>query len=671
MPNYARNRTYVLPLVAVAVVAAPVAAGFLGEQGQIRFSNDAAAEGPSMMSTTQVGLSGAPTVVLPLRELAGMQMPELKVADLRLVPGTPPLPEDSRVRPIGFVSAAGAAPISAQTPALDPGVVPEQLTDRIGAQVTELTHQGRFSMIGLTAPNLEGVTAMVRARQFDGSWGPWFEAGTDDSVAARRPGQGRLQGSEPVYVGDTDAVQILSTREPTATDDPARQGPRPVAGPDHLGLPVPEMSAVLLDPGRGEENLSAIAAPLAGGGPRVISRAQWGADESIRCEDPTYDDGLGGIVVHHTAGRNDYSKAESAAIIRGIYAYHAETLGWCDIGYHALVDKYGQIFEGHFGGLDRPVQGAHTGGFNENTAGVAFMGNHETEEPPKAAVTAMGQFIGWRARVAGLDPQGTTTMVSEGTEFTPYGEGEQVQLPVVFSHRDVGNTDCAGDAAYALMDRLRSIAAGTSSGAVPRQPAGEQGSTPLPAQPDLDADDDVSILAALTGRLLDLVDHNVLARRWVDAGGPQGRLGLAASEPVPTAEGGQYARFVNGYLFQAPDGQVYEVGGLIGQRFAQLGGDSGALGAPLSNEYPVPGGARVDFGRGSLVFNEATGVVTSVGLPQPGSDHSTPTAESPTSTPADTQPAPAPFPADTAPAPNPVAPNPAEAAPGEEPVAGQ
>ncbi len=575
---------------------------------------------------------------------------------------------------LGWVRVGGGGFLRRGTPALDPGVVPEQLADRVGVQVTELTNGSRFSMVGLTAPDLAGVTAMVRARQLDGSWGPWFEAGTDDSVSARRPGSGRIQGSEPVYVGDTDAVQILSTRKPTDTAEPGSRGPTPVAGPDHFGLAVPEMSAVLLDPGPGEENLSAIAAPLAGGGPRVISRAQWGADESMRCEDPTYDDGLGGVVVHHTAGRNDYSKAESAAIMRGIYTYHAETLGWCDIGYHALVDKYGQIFEGHFGGLDRPVQGAHTGGFNENTAGVAFMGNHESEEPTQVAITAMGQFIGWRARVAGLDPRGTTTMISEGTEFTPYGEGEQVQLPVVFSHRDVGNTTCAGDAAYALMDRIRSIAAGVSSGAGPKQVPGGHDSAPVPAQPDPDADADMSALVALTGKLLDLVDRNVLARHWVDAGGPQGRLGLAASEPVPTAEGGQYARFVNGYLFQAPDGQVYEVAGRIGQRFAQLGGDNGLLGTPRSNEYPVPGGVRVDFGRGSLVLNEATGDVTALGLPQPDPDHPRPPA-SPAPAPADTSPAPAPapvpVPAEAAQVPSPVLPVTPEAGPGEVPVAGQ
>ncbi|MGW6621877.1 N-acetylmuramoyl-L-alanine amidase [Nocardia sp. NPDC055002] len=628
MPNYARKRSYALPLVAVAVVAAPVAAAFLGGAGPYRFSNDSDTEGLSPIATDQVGLSEVPTVVLPLRELAGMHLPDLRLADLRLVPGAAPPPAGSEVSPIGFIAAEGTAPVSARTPALDPGVVPEQLADRVGAQVKELTHQSRFSMIGLTSPDIEGTTIMVRARQLDGSWSPWFEAGADDSVAARPPGQGRMQASEPVYVGNTDTVQILSTHEFDATDQPGPQGPNPVAGADHLDPATPDLTAVLLDPGHHEQNLSANAAALAGGGPAVISRAQWGADESMRCEDPTYDDGLSGVVVHHTAGRNDYSPAESVAIVRGIYAYHAETLGWCDIGYNALVDKYGQIFEGHFGGLDRPVQGAHTGGFNENTAGVAFIGNHESEEPTQAAVTAISEFIGWRTRIAGLDPLGTTTMISEGTEFTPFSKGEQVQLPVVFSHRDVGNTACAGDAAYALMDRIRGLAADVNQGAPPRQTLDGQDSTPMPAQPDPDID-----VSALTGKMLDLVDHNVLARHWVDAGGPQGRLGSAASDPVPTAEGGQYIEFVNGYLFQAPGGQVYEVAGRIGQRFAQLGGYSGVLGAPRSNEYSVPGGTRVDFGHGSLMFDRETGIVTTLGLPQPGPDHPTPAA--PRTTPRD------------------------------------
>ncbi|MGW5921708.1 N-acetylmuramoyl-L-alanine amidase [Nocardia fluminea] len=596
MPNYARRRSYALPLVALAVVAAPVAAALLGDTGQYNVSNDSDSDDFAKTTTTQVGLAGAPTVVVPLRELADMQLPDLRVGDLRLVPGVPPLPAGSATGPIGLITAGASEAVTSTTPALNPGVVPEQLADRVGPEVKELTHQSRFSMIGLTAPDLEGTTIRVRARQLDGSWGQWFEAGTDDSVAARPPGQGSLQGSEPIYVGDTDAVQILSTHTFEPSGQPGPQGPSPVSGADHLASAGPELTAVLLDPGHGEEEASVVAAPPAGGGPPVISRGQWGADESIRCEDPTYNDGLGGVIVHHTAGRNDYTIAESAAIVRGIYAYHSETLGWCDIGYNALVDKYGQIYEGHFGGMDRPVQGAHAGGFNQNTAGVAFMGNHESEEPTPAAVTAMAQFIGWRTRIAGLDPQGTTTMISEGTEFTPFRQGEEVQLPVVFSHRDVGNTACAGDAAYALMGHIRDLAADFNSGAV-------------------------------TAELLALGDSNLLAGQWIEAGGPQGRLGSASSEPKRTDDGGQYAEFVNGYLYQASDGRIFEVAGRIGQRYAQLGGPRGVLGAPRGNEYPVPAGLRVDFAHGSLVFDQGAQIVTTLG-PGPGSDQMTPSSAS-------------------------------------------
>ncbi|MFD3425170.1 N-acetylmuramoyl-L-alanine amidase [Nocardia fluminea] len=605
MPNYARRRSYALPLVALAVVAAPVAAALLGDTGQYNVSNDSDSDDFAKTTTTQVGLAGAPTVVVPLRELADMQLPDLRVGDLRLVPGSPPLPTGSATGPIGLITAGASEAVTSITPALNPGVVPEQLADRVGPEVKELTHQSRFSMIGLTAPDLGGTTIRVRARQLDGSWGQWFEAGTDDSVAARPPGQGSMQGSEPIYVGDTDAVQILSTHTPEPSGQPGLQGPSPVSGADHLASAGPELTAVLLDPGHGEEESSVVAAPPAVGGPPVISRGQWGADESIRCEDPTYNDGLAGVIVHHTAGRNDYTVAESAAIVRGIYAYHSETLGWCDIGYNALVDRYGQIYEGHFGGLDRPVQGAHAGGFNQNTAGVAFMGNHESEEPTPAAVTAMAQFIGWRTRIAGLDPHGTTTMVSEGTEFTPFRQGEEVQLPVVFSHRDVGSTACAGDAAYALMGHIRDLAADFNSGAV-------------------------------TAELLALGDSNRLAGQWIEAGGPQGRLGLASSEPKQTDDGGQYAEFVNGYLYQASDGRVFEVAGRIGQRYAQLGGPRGVLGAPRGNEYPVQAGLRVDFAYGSLVFDQGTQIVTTLG-PRPDSDQMPP---SPTSAPRDAVPTP-------------------------------
>ena len=126
-------------------------------------------------------------------------------------------------------------------------------------------------------------------------------------------------------------------------------------------------SGLAQPPSAGADPALVAAVETPGQAPNIISRAQWGADESIRGRAPMYDDGIKAGVVHHTAGVNDYAQQDSAAIVRSIYDYHTRTLGWSDIAYNALVDKYGQVFEGRFGGITRSVRGTHTGGFNRNT----------------------------------------------------------------------------------------------------------------------------------------------------------------------------------------------------------------------------------------------------------------------------------------------------------------
>ena len=98
--------------------------------------------------------------------------------------------------------------------------------------------------------------------------------------------------------------------------------------------------------------------------PRAVGRRR---GDAVR--EHVYDNGVRAGVVHHTAGSNDYAPQDSAGIVRSIYEYHTRTLGWCDIAYNALVDKYGQVFEGRAGGMDRPVEGSHTGGFNQQHLG--------------------------------------------------------------------------------------------------------------------------------------------------------------------------------------------------------------------------------------------------------------------------------------------------------------
>ena len=111
----------------------------------------------------------------------------------------------------------------------------------------------------------------------------------------------------------------------------------------------------------------------------------------MRCPNPQYDNGIRAGIVHHTAGSNEYAPEDSAGIIRSIYEYHTRTLGWCDIAYNALVDKYGQVFEGRAGGITKPVEGAHTGGFNRDTWGVAMLGNFDLVPPTPIQLRNTGQ----------------------------------------------------------------------------------------------------------------------------------------------------------------------------------------------------------------------------------------------------------------------------------------
>ncbi|MFI1915915.1 N-acetylmuramoyl-L-alanine amidase [Nocardia sp. NPDC020380] len=651
VPYRRPKRPYVLPVVTVLAITAPFGLLALSDTRDVQNADESnLAAIPAELA--EVALASAPDITLPLRELTGLNLPDLHLSDLRMLPlpksipvpqGLPlppgvrlpseiPLPRLGQNQP-GFIAdpapaadspAAPSDPAAPQgqvvpgdpnAPALNSGAVPRDLVDKVGAQVKLLTRDKPFSMVALTAKDMIGTTAMIRAQRPDGTWGPWYSAEPEEG----RDTPAKKSGTEPIYVGNTKAVQVLTTRKPAAPVDDAA----PLVGQsDPAQVDLQKLAAVLIDPGRGsiDENLSAVAAPLPGGGPKVITRAQWGADESLRCEEPTYDDAVNAITVHHTAGRNDYTKAESAGIVRAIYAYHAKTLGWCDIGYNALVDKYGQIFEGRYGGMDKPVEGAHAGGFNINTAGVAFMGDHEDDPPTDIAVQSMTQYIGWRAKVAGIDPEGSTTMYSEGSDYTKYPLGQAVKLPNIFAHRDVGNTTCPGDAAYALMDKIRAMAETAAGGVsapattrprpVPGQNAGNPNPQTAPSSPD--AGSDLAALADLTQKLLGMLGRSSVARYWNQEGGANGPLGQPKSEPVATADGGQYAQFVNGYVYSTPDGQVFAVVGKILERFLQLGAGAGVLGLPTSNEYPVPNGARTDFQHGALLFDKVTGIVTTV-----------------------------------------------------------
>ena len=272
-----------------------------------------------------------------------------------------------------------------------------------------------------------------------------------------------LETSEGIIQPVTDSVDL------THTDNAVGVAPLPKAE---------ELSAVFVN---GQEGATPAGiqqtANLAVGMPSVVTRQAWGANESFRGNcGPTGMD-YKAMTLHHTAGVNNYSRESAAAQVRGAYQYHTQSLGWCDIGYHALVDKFGTIYEGRRDGLNAGILGAHAGGYNTGTFGIAMIGNHQIAPVPQPTINSVGQIAGWRAAQSGFDPSGTVSLTSEGSQYARYPAGDTRTFNRFHGHRDVDNTECPGDEAVKQWAAIRA-ATNQAYSQVKNMIAGNPGSTP-------------------------------------------------------------------------------------------------------------------------------------------------------------------------------------------------
>jgi len=288
----------------------------------------------------------------------------------------------------------------------------------------------RFDLVGVHWQGGGSVT--FRTRSFAGRWSTWHAAAPEAEDGPDRPAEAGWRIGNPYWTGASDGIQY------------------------RLHGPVTRLRAYFVwSPA---DALPSRRLSITGS-PKVILRAGWGADESIRRAGPQYAPSVQYALVHHTAGTNAYSPSQSAAIVRGIEIYHVKGNGWNDIGYNFLVDKYGQVFEGRYGGVDKNVIGAHAEGFNTGSFGVAVLGTYTSSAPPAAAQTALANLIAWRLDIAHVDPLSTLMVASGGNPR--FAAGTPVFLHAVSGHRDTGFTTCPGDALYARLAAIASRAAAT------------------------------------------------------------------------------------------------------------------------------------------------------------------------------------------------------------------
>lgn len=206
--------------------------------------------------------------------------------------------------------------------------------------------------------------------------------------------------------------------------------------------------------------------------PTVVSRAGWGADESLRFNKrgqpvwPPVFQTVQKLVVHHTAGANGESGAAARATIRAIYYYHAVTQGWGDIGYNFIVDDAGTIYKGRstsqtildnndVTGENASAQGVtagHAYGYNSGTVGVALLGTFSTVDASPAAKQGLTEFLTWKASAHGLDASANGASL-----YTNPINGTQVAFPNIPGHQQVPDnaTECPGG--YFLGNSLPAI----------------------------------------------------------------------------------------------------------------------------------------------------------------------------------------------------------------------
>jgi flagellar hook assembly protein FlgD len=278
-------------------------------------------------------------------------------------------------------------------------------------------------------------TVRFRTRSRDGQWSEWRAAAPEDEDGPDlRSPEHRAKGwqlGNPWWVGDSDRIQARVTGSVT------RLRAHLVWSPE-TRIPLRTPSATVAPP--------------------IVPRSSWGADERIRRGPPSYAADARFAIVHHTAGKNNYSRSEAPAIVKGIQLFHVQGNGWNDIGYNFLVDRFGTIYEGRFGGVDRNVVGAHAMGFNTGSVGIALLGTYEDAAPSAAAQDAIAQLVAWRLDLAHVDPTAFLTFISGGSDR--YGSGLPVLLSAVSGHRDTGFTACPGDVLYGRIGAIASTARG-------------------------------------------------------------------------------------------------------------------------------------------------------------------------------------------------------------------
>lgn len=327
--------------------------------------------------------------------------------------------------------------------ALDVALTPDpqaaaQVAARGAVLRTAEQRTDRFALLGVTWAAGAGQVR-VRVRRPGGGWSPWRTVPALHDLPDRGTGESRRirGGTEPLWVGDSDGVQVEVTgavERPVLTLVDPGNAPSDATDSDDRAVAVRPRRRSLR--------------------PRIRSRRSWGAKEKWATGKPKRVRTVEQVHVHHTATGNDYRKGDVPRILRGIYRYHTKTLGWSDVGYNYFVDRFGRIWAGRRGADgDRDTRGAHTLGFNHTSVGIAVLGSYQEVAPAPKVLAGIAKIAAWKLKKYHRDPLVTTPVRSHGSDLYP--KGTWAVLPVIDGHRDSNDTECPGQYLYDALPEIR------------------------------------------------------------------------------------------------------------------------------------------------------------------------------------------------------------------------
>lgn len=157
------------------------------------------------------------------------------------------------------------------------------------------------------------------------------------------------------------------------------------------------------------------------------------------------------VVLHHTA-ENNLKDLDDASLLRSTYRYHAVTRGWGDIGYNYVVGQRGTVYEGRAGG--DYVIGAHASWNNRSTVGVSVIGNFEVDNLNADQEAGVRTALQALSKKYGIDYSKTSYSHRE-CKSSASCDVEDYETPNLVGHREVGYTSCPGKNFYALFPGLK------------------------------------------------------------------------------------------------------------------------------------------------------------------------------------------------------------------------